>query len=175
MRKSAILAAVLMLSGSIPFVTGTAHALDWSLYVNERFGASADVPATGFVIQKPPPDRGGQSWISADGLAEISIYGSFTNDSGDWHGYRKERARQMINNGVDLVHDAGNDEWFVLSGVRDDRIRYTRAIRSPHCQPPVAVHVFLTYPLSEKNQYDRIVTHMARSLRAVPGKECSAQ
>ncbi|MCP4318346.1 MAG: hypothetical protein GY789_20595 [Hyphomicrobiales bacterium] len=163
-------AAATLTAGLTMLLACNAYAQEWSNYVNERFGASADVPAFGIIPSEPPAGGGGRSWKSADGQGEISVHGSFTD--GNWDDYRERRAKHMINNGVELVHEAWDEDWFVLSDVKDGKIRYTRAVRSLLCDPPVAVHVFLAYPIGQKSQYDRIVTHMVRSLSAEPGVEC---
>jgi hypothetical protein len=47
----------------------------WETYSNPRFGATAEYPADLFTVQEPPPENGdGQTFHTADGRAELTIY-----------------------------------------------------------------------------------------------------
>ena len=49
----------------------------WDTYSNPRFGATAEYPADLFTVQEPPPENGdGQTFHTADGRAELTIYGT---------------------------------------------------------------------------------------------------
>src|SRR5262245_14304748 len=58
-----------------PLVT-LAAASDWTTYVNDRFGATADVPA-GYKAGEAPENNDGLRFISPEGDATIAIWGAF--------------------------------------------------------------------------------------------------
>jgi hypothetical protein len=48
--------------------------------LNPRFGAAADYPVDLFTVKDAPPENGdGQTFCTADGRAELSIYGPITS------------------------------------------------------------------------------------------------
>src|SRR5262249_58784687 len=59
--------------------SGTAPAKEhWATYLNPRFGAAADYPADLFTVKDAPPENGdGQTFHTADGRAELAIYGGY--------------------------------------------------------------------------------------------------
>src|SRR5262249_51620024 len=61
--------------------SGTAPAKEhWATCLNPRFGATADYPADLFTVKDAPPENGdGQSFHTADGRAELAIYGGSTS------------------------------------------------------------------------------------------------
>ena len=54
----------------------------WATYSNPRFGTTADYPADLFAVQDPPPENGdGATFRTADGRAQLAIYGAYNVDS----------------------------------------------------------------------------------------------
>ena len=151
----------------------SALAGDWTRYTNDRFGASAEVPATGFVIEPPPTNGDGRGWKSADGKGEISVYGSFTGDAETFDDYRQQLLGFAADDGVAVTYQAGKaDRWFAYSGTVDGDIVYLKAIRAEPCSHLVANHIYFRYPAAQKTRYDPIVAHGARSLTSEPAIEC---
>lgn len=166
------LVAALVAAGVTGLATG-ALAGDWTRYTNDRFGASADVPAAGFVIQPPPDNNDGRSWKSTDGEAEIRIYGSFAGDAENFEQYRRQQLEFEAADGITVSYQTGKaNTWFVHSGTVGGDIVYVRAIRAEPCSALVVNHIYFRYPADQKQRYAPIVAHSARSLHSEPTIAC---
>ena len=164
--RSGFLALVIM-ALAVP-----ALAADWVRYSNPRFGATADVPAEGF-IANPPPDNGdGQSWVSEDGKGEIAVYGSFVVIAETFEAYRNFLIKSAKDEGLDIIYDVGGRGWFGYSGLQGSDIVYMKVVRAENCSALVANHIYLKYPASQKESYDPIVRRMAKSLTSKLGMAC---
>ena len=62
--------------------SGTAPPKEhWATYLSPRFGAAADYPADLFTVKDAPAETSdGQTFHTADGRAELAIYGSYNID-----------------------------------------------------------------------------------------------
>ncbi len=171
MKRKQLIAVAACLSGVI--VSTLASAAAWKRYTNERFGASAELPASGFVALPPPANGDGQTWRSIEDSSEITVFGSFLAPTTGWNDYRKSRTEWFASGETEITYRAGGDDWFVLSGHKNGRIVYLKVILSPHCDEQVANHLRVEYPVSRKAALDAVVTHMAASFRSEPGIQCS--
>ena len=171
-RATSWLAAGLGLAGIVAWVSA-ASASDWTRYSNGRFGASAEVPAIGFVAEPPPENGDGRGWKSADGKGEISIYGSFAASADNFEDYHRQALDYARADGVAVSYQAGKrNQWFVYSGTIGDDIVYMKAIRAEPCPHLVVNHIFFRYPADQRDRYAPIVTHGAKSLTTAPAIEC---
>jgi hypothetical protein len=142
------------------FLLSAAAAADerWSTYGNARFGVFADYPSSLFTVADAPPENGdGQRFHTADGSAELAVYGSYNIDN--------DTPEDYVANRVDLADVSykkiGRD-FYVISGTRDASIFYRR------CNFPnrdVIACFNISYPEAEKATWDQIVSRIARSLR----------
>ena len=62
--------------------------------------------------------------------------------------------------------------WFVHSGTVDGDIVYLKAIRAQPCAALVVNHIYFRYPADQKERYDPIVAHSAKSLHSEPAIAC---
>lgn len=141
-----------------------ADAQDWKTYTNARFAYSVDVPLSGFE-PLPPPDNGdGQAWASADGLVEVSAYGShWSATSESFDDYETLRRSFILSDDAEITYKRVTNDWFVHSGhLKDGRIFYSKTVALPGCD--IAAHIYLVYPETLKSVMDGIVARMARSL-----------
>jgi hypothetical protein len=72
--------------------------------------------------------------------------------------YIKDRGKS------DLVYERTKRDFLVLSGVRDNKIFYTKIAVSPNNKHICVLHI--VYPQKAKRAFDAIVTRMSRSFRA---------
>ena len=150
--------------------SGAIAADDWQRYTNGRFGTSAEFPAHMLIAEAPPANGSGQSYASSDGLVRISIFGSFLVLVDDFEAYRQDRLNLAKEGGVEVTYTAGENDWFVYSGLKDGDIVYFKAI--PACGGEAASHVVLTYPQTQKETMDPVVVRVSKSLRSLPGSDC---
>ncbi len=144
---------------------GTAAAPEkWATYMNARFGATVDYPATIFTVRDPEPDNGdGQSFHSGDGKAQLLVYGALNAD-GDTP---KKYLEKLPNEGVSYKNTTARS--YVVSGTRKDELFYERCNFQPDGGDTI-VCFSLTYPAQDKTAWDPIVTRLSKSLRAGRGK-----
>jgi len=143
-------------------LTSAAHAEGWRVYHNERFGTTAATPS-GWIMGPEPANDDGRRFSSPDDTAHVTVSGSFATES---------RAEEMARSaekleGESVSYSAKGDNWIVLSGERDGRIFYRKALLS--CGDQVWNTLDIDYPAPDKAKFDRLVAHMAASLRAGVG------
>jgi hypothetical protein len=152
-------------------LSSSAIAADWSSYANARFGTTIDIPP-GFVNDVPEPENGdGLTFHSADGKAELLVWSNNLVD-GDFNQDVAERLKSDIGDGWNISYVAGvaGDGWQVYSGRREDRLLYAKSISS--CKETQALHFRLEYPEVQKTNFDPVVAHLAKSLKAGPASDC---
>ncbi|HTO79001.1 MAG TPA: hypothetical protein VMJ31_04410 [Methylocystis sp.] len=153
--------ALTLISGSMLLVSGVC-AESWRSYHNDRFGTTADVPAS-WKMQPPPANDDGRVFTSPDGRAELTVNGGYAGladpDELGW------RLQPMEGETVDYKQRRG--DWAVVSGTKGDKIFYRKTLLS--CGGAVANDISLEYPASEKETYDPLVAHVEASLRPGDG------
>ena len=111
----------------------------WATYLNPRFGAAADYPADLFTVQAPPPDNGdGQTFRTADGRAELAIYGSYNIDD--------ERPEAYLAHNVnlgDVTYKKIGSDFYAVSGTHGETIYYERCNFPNH---DVLSCFYISYP-----------------------------
>ena len=134
----------------------------WATYTNPRFGTTVDYPVDLFTVRDPPADNGdGQTFRTADGRAELSIYG--TNN------LEAETPEVYVTRHVnldDVTFKRVTSDYYVVSGSRGATIYYER------CNFPndaILNCFYISYPAQEKAAWDAIVTRISHSLRPGPG------
>jgi serine/threonine-protein kinase len=156
------LIALLLLCASLP-----AAAETYRSYANERFGATADVPASWRA--GPPPENGdGLIFRSPDGSAALTVSGSLNiADSVD----EAMRDQAAPNDGEAVTYRKSGKRHVTVSGTKGDRIFYRKSILV--CGDQIWNSIHLEYPARDKKTYDALVTHVAKSLRGGPGYQIS--
>jgi hypothetical protein len=135
-------------------------APQWS--VLSETGTAVDYPANVFSVEAGASPRGtGQRLQSDDGRAEFMLYVSPNDEHDSPASYvRKYLAIPKAK----LDYSRITDRFFVVSGIQDGRVFYSRCNypRGPsgpmHC-------IYLLYPQAETRAWDAIVTRISRSLR----------
>ncbi|MDB5600723.1 MAG: hypothetical protein JWN71_2767 [Xanthobacteraceae bacterium] len=139
-----------------------AAAETYRAYANERFGATADVPAS-WRAGPPPANGDGLVFRSPDGRAALTVSGSLNvADSVD----EAMRDQATPNDGETVTYRQNGPRAVTLSGTKGDRIFYRKSILV--CRDQIWNSIHLEYPARDKKAYDALVTHVARSLR--PGR-----
>ena len=153
--------ALTVVGATILFASGVC-AEAWRSYHNDRFGATADVPAN-WKMQPPPANDDGRIFASPDGRAELIVNGSYASvDDPDELGSRLEPMK-----GETIAYKQRKGDWAVVSGMKGDKIFYRKTLLS--CGGAVANDISLEYPASEKETYDPLVAHVEASLRPGDG------
>ncbi len=149
----------------------------WERYVNERFGASAEIPP-GFVNDGPPPENGdGLTWHDAKRDAELKVWGGnlaawdFAEDFAQTVTSEQEQGFDIsYRTSANLDMKASGPSWFAYSGTGKGRIVYGKALASCGGEQEVAFRI--EYPEARKAEFDAVVARLAKSLKAMPVEGC---
>lgn len=157
------------LASALPRAVLAAPAVQWQPYRNERLGYSIDLPLGMFELDQSGESRDSMVLHEVGGRAQIEILGSENTqnvkprDYADFFG-----AADRIRNVTYRAHGAS---WFVMSGhyarekgEAEDLIFYTKYLFSPDYSAFAAFEI--SYPESEKQRFDSVVTRLEASLRA---------
>lgn len=150
---------------ALVFLLSTATAAQaggWQTYRNDRFGATADIPA-GWRMGEAPENDDGRVFTSPDGRTTITVSGIFVV----LPRFQEIEILTKPNAGETVDYTRQGRNWVVVSGRKGDRIFYKRSLLS--CGGAVWNTVYLDYPAAEKAAFDPIVAHVAGSLRGGKG------
>jgi hypothetical protein len=152
-------------------LTSAALAAEWRTYVNDRFGATADIPAY-YKEGEAPANDDGRRFTSPEGDATIAIWGSLAASLEDesFAQYAERLVSYAKQDGWDISYTAGKKDWYAFSGTKGDQIVFEKIIQA--CDGQIANHVRLEYPASRKKEFDAIVGHVTKSLRSEKGWQC---
>jgi hypothetical protein len=154
---------------TVAFVNTVAWS-DWTTYVNDRFGATADIPAS-YKPGEAPANDDGLRFTSPDGDATIAVWSALaTVNEESFADYAKRLVSYDKDDGWDVSFSADKGDWYAFSGSKADRIFYEKIIQA--CNGQIANHVRLEYPAARKTEFDPIVAHVAKSLRSGNGWQC---
>lgn len=155
---------------AIAAMVSPAMASDWTTYVNDRFGATADIPAS-YKAGEAPENGDGLRFTSPNGEATIAVWGGFAIvTDASFADYAKRLVSYAKDDGWKVTYSAGKSGWFAFSGSKADRIFFEKLVSA--CKGEIANHVRLEYPAARKVEFDPIVKHVTKSLRSEKGWQC---
>jgi hypothetical protein len=140
-------------------LANAALAEGWRVYRNARFGTTADVPKD-WTMGEAPENDDGRVFTSPDERARIIVSGGFRTDQKE----QEFADRLGPGEGETVTYRRREKDWLAVSGTKGDRIFYRKALLS--CNGTVWNSVAIDYPAAQKKTFDRLVTRVARSLRA---------
>ena len=125
-------------------------------------GTAVDYPANIFSVEAGPAPRGtGRRLQTDDGRAEFALYVSQNEDHDSPRSYvRKYLAVPKAK----LDYTRITDRFFVVSGIQEGRVFYSRCNYPRGSSGPMHC-IYLLYPQAETRAWDAIVTRISRSLR----------
>ncbi len=151
---------------------GSAAAAEWSRHTNDRFGASAEIPA--WFRKLPDPANGdGFAFMSPDRRARIFVTGNYMvtpDGTVGFSEYKETLLQDAAGDGVKVTYRSGGRDWLAYSGLKGSTIVYGKAIAA--CRD-VVNRIHMEYPESERRTYDPIAARVSRSLRHQGGWGCA--
>ena len=125
-------------------------------------GTAVDYPANIFSVDAGPSPRGtGRRLQTDDGRAELLLYVS-PNDEHD--SPRSYVRKYLAVPKAKLDYTRITDRFFVVSGIQEGRVFYSRCNYPRGPSGPMQC-IYLLYPEGETRAWDGIVTRISRSLR----------
>ncbi|MBR1272953.1 hypothetical protein JQ629_36360 [Bradyrhizobium sp. AUGA SZCCT0222] len=133
-----------------------AQSVDWQRFVVPESGAVVDIPTAVFSKEAGKPESGyGRLFETSDGRAKLTVQ-SIPNVAGDSPAVFLAKKNPPPN----IVYKKITPRFFAVSSFRNDNIWYNRcnfSSRLVNC-------VLISYPASEKRQWDAIVTRISNTL-----------
>jgi hypothetical protein len=141
----------------------TEHAVaapQWAVF--SETGAAVDYPSSIFSVEAGPSPRGtGRRLQTDDGRAEFMLYVSPNEEHDSPRSYvRKYLAVPKAK----LDYTRITDRFFVVSGIQEGRVFYSRCNYPRGSSGPMQC-IYLLYPEAETRAWDAIITRISRSLR----------
>ncbi|WP_028350448.1 hypothetical protein [Bradyrhizobium murdochi] len=156
MRVPHLCAAIVALS-FVP-VLAVAGDTEWRRYVIASTGTSVDMPVSIFTVDAGPPEGGtGRRFFTDDRRADLTVQ-SVPNAQNDSPASFLAKMRPPAG----IIYRRITSDFFVVSSIRKERIWYNRCNRGNgtlNC-------VMINYPVSEKRQWDDVVTRISHTLRS---------
>lgn len=155
-------AATLSLAGGA-VLWGAAAVADSLTYHNDRFDVHGTLPV-GFAAGPAPQNGDGREFSSPEDSGHISIYGSY-NTTDSITAYREDTKAFYANSGGEITYEAGQDDWFVLSGTEGGMVFYLRVEQGKSCDGDVVLgHWLIEYAEEDRGVYDPRVGKMSEGL-----------
>lgn len=162
----AVTAAFVLLIAAVP--PGAEPRRDANSYYNQKYGFTLTVPSDVLIPGKARNPDVGAVWESRDGLARLLAVAS-ENTSGETLATYRIFLMQEMYKGATIEYAPVRDKWFVLSGRMDGLMFYERITFA--CDGRYIYGWQLTYPIAERQRYDRIVEAIHRSYRPGRGED----
>lgn len=161
--------SALLIIGCLTGAVARDRAGGWTAYENERYGFSLRYPADLFALDTEAESGDGATFVSDDGDARLAV-GALPNNEGHTPAsYQRFLARKSYP-GTDVDYAPRGQNWLVLSGERDRKVYYEKAMFS--CGGTLIQGFVLVYPVADKPVYDPVVERIEDSFRPGRSKGC---
>ncbi len=121
-------------------------------YCNVRFDFCVQYPPN-FISKGVSDNEDGQHFVSENGKAELTVWGSNMN-------FSMEEEAKMAEHGKKITYSRMANNYYVLSGINGEgNVFYQKTITSPSSK--VSHSFMMEYPQSEKSTFDSVCTKMA--------------
>ena len=127
---------------------------------------AADLIPRGWQLQPAETNWRGRRYLSPDGSAWLALYVS----AADKEPTQKHLQAVAFAEGEEVTYLRGERNWIVVSGLKDDRIFYRKAVLA--CGGTVWRHLALQYPTSVKTMLDQQVARASRALDSLIEDGC---
>ena len=128
----------------------------WETYRNTLFPFQVTIPRSVFPEERTYPRGDGRSYHSADGLAEVTAYGTLLDEQ-----IFSCSAFEALPDGAIETGNAGDHERSFIWGEIDGRAIHTVVVRTDtHC-----LRVDVSYPATQSDRYQRLASMIQDSLK----------
>ena len=142
-------------------VQSVSAAEPFSTYTNSRFNYSIEYPANLLIPRGEAPNGDGQIFASADGQAQMIIYGMHNVFERSLQDLFQKESQDAANAKISkqVTYKRQKDNWFVVSGYIGPKIFYQKTFLSND----LFKSFYIEYPISQRKLYDPILGRMGRS------------
>ncbi len=129
----------------------------YTKYCNARYGFCVEYPVN-FGMKPAPTNNDGRVFYDTEGYS-MRAYGSYNALDHSIKAEMKEEEK-----GFDIVtYRAAKNNWYVLSGYKDDDIVYLKTYMSRNKE--IFYHLYMSYPAKFKTKYNKIVSKVSKSFK----------
>jgi len=135
----------------------------YKIYSNSRFNYSIEYPPHLLIPKGDAPKGEGQIFASADGQAQMIIYGT--------HNVLEQSIKEVFQKESQdassakitkhVTYKRQKDNWFVISGYIGPKIFYQKTFLSND----MFKSFYIEYPVSERKLYDPILGHLGHTFK----------
>lgn len=129
-------------------------------FQNARFGFVLYHPCD--LIKQPPPDNGdGIILNSQDKKFELVASGLLNASEQNLSDLFQQDLKEYQNN---VVYKKKSKTWYVVSWLKDEKVFYKKV----HFKNGVFISLYISYPKSQKNKWDKTVAKIEKKFVAFP-------
>jgi len=129
----------------------------YTKYCNDRYGFCVEYPVN-LGMKPAPTNNDGRVFYDSEGYS-MRVYGSYNALDHSIKAEMKEEEK-----GFDIVtYRAAKNNWYVLSGYKDDDIIYLKTYMSRNKE--IFYHLHISYPAKFKTEYNKIVSKVSKSFK----------
>jgi len=141
----------------VNFVTQANAQQAYTKYCNDRYGFCVEYPVN-FGMKPAPTNNDGRVFYDTEGYS-MRVYGSYNALDHSIKAEMKEEEK-----GFDIVtYRAAKNNWYVLSGYKDNDIIYLKTYMSRNKE--IFYHLHMSYPAKYKTEYNKIVSKVSKSFK----------
>ena len=135
----------------------------FSTYANSRFNYSIEYPANLLIPRGEAPNGDGQIFASADGQAQMIIYGTHNVFEQSLQDLFQKESQDAANAKISkqVTYKRQKDNWFVVSGYIGPKIFYQKTFLSND----MFKTFYIEYPEDQRGLYDPILSRLGKSFK----------
>ncbi|MCW5955485.1 MAG: hypothetical protein KIT61_02800 [Pyrinomonadaceae bacterium] len=151
------------------FGTSVFGQVKYSTYHNSRFFFSIDYPSSLVIMQDPPANNDGRTFLSKDGRVEMRAWGQY---NAQFLTVEEQFAEELNGHEFEAItYKTLSKNWFVITGVLGRRVFYQKTLYHRFKETGVFYTFTIEYPESEKRKYDPVVKRIEKSFRFDPNAD----
>ena len=158
---AAMLSRLVLAIALFATVSGPLQAMDWTRYVNARFGMGVDIPADFSVEGAAAVEGDGKRFRARNGRATITAWGAPARDA-DFMAETGARIAAEEAAGWAITYRSETPDWAAWGGTRGGHVFYAKAILV--CGGAQTANVRLDYPVADIRAFDNVVNRLGQSL-----------
>lgn len=139
--------------------------LQWRFFESSELGVRVRYPARLFKLEEAAREGDGRVFVSPDGRARLLVGVIENRDRLSLQEYQRSVKRDSYA-GASIDYSPIGSNWFVLSGVIEDKIFYEKVVFG--CGGERIGGFALVYPAAKKRLYNAVVEHIEDSYRFSP-------
>src|SRR5690606_39248363 len=157
----AMLSRLVLATAIFAGLSGPLTAMDWTRYVNPRFGMAVDIPADFAADGAAAVEGDGKRFRATNGRATITAWGAPARGP-DFMAETSARIAAEQAEGWAITYRSETPSWAAWGGRRGGHVFYAKAIVV--CDDTQTANVRLDYPVADIRAFDAVGNRLGQSL-----------